>query len=150
VTDIVAFVSDESVAKRGRTIPIQDGRFAWWTVAVRRQLAVFGIDQKQLAAELGLLESAVSRCINRTQPVYEVLIKISDRLVVAYPVLLPESEEEAIRLAGQRRLIKRDNQVAQIKAGVGEATVESQTAPVVSEHAFRSEGSRRSKRATNR
>ena len=150
VADILQIVSDESAEKRGRTIPIGDDRFQWWTDAVKRQLALHKLNQKQLADELELPESAVSRCISRAKPVYETLLAISERLEVAFPVILPESEDEALYLATQRRLIRRDIQVKQIVTGVGKPSRKGQTPAVVSEHAFRSEGSGKSKRASSK
>lgn len=148
MADIVQRVSDETAEKRGRTIPISGETFQWWTDAVKRQISALKLSQKALADELELPESAVSRCISRVQPVYETLLAISDRLGVAYPVILPESEDEALHLATQRRLIRRDIQVKQIVTGVSKTPKKGQTPAVVSEHGFRSKGSEKSKRAT--
>lgn len=122
---------------RGRTVPISDERYAWWTNAVRRELGVRNWDQKDLAAEIGERPEPVSKCINRKVPTIDLLLAISDKLDIAYPVLLPESEHEAIELAKLRRLLKSELQLNQIKAGVVESPTESQSEPVTSENGVR-------------
>lgn len=120
--------------QRRRTIPIWDDQFDWWTKAVDRRLGFLGINQKQLAGYIEAGESAVSRCINRSKPVYELLIDISDALEIPYPVILPESEEEALELAKQRRLVRRMDQIGQITAGVPKRTKEGQIRPLSLEY----------------
>jgi transcriptional regulator with XRE-family HTH domain len=123
--------------ERRRTVPIFDDQFDWWTQAVTRELGARRLKQKDLALKLGEATSAISRCINREKPIYELLIAISDELTIPYPVILPETEHEALRLAEHRRLLRSDLQLAEIRAGVGESSRESQTAPLPSEHAVR-------------
>lgn len=140
--DTVGLVAEENsdeAERRRCTIPIWGDEYEWWTDAVRRQLDVKGLDQKQLADRLGLDAGAVSRCINRKKPLYEILIAISDELAVAYPVILPISEEQAIHLAKEKRLFKREKEVRGIKAGAAEKGAQDQPLGVVSEHAVRSE-----------
>lgn len=135
---IVVAEKDDDAEKRRHTIPIYGSEFEWWTAAVRRQLEVMGIDQKELSERLGIDTGSVSRCINRKKPTFELLILISDFLKVAYPVVLPESEEEALALAKEKRLHKREAKAHKIKAGVPETAAKDQTARVPSEHAVRS------------
>lgn len=137
-SNVVARNTDEDPKTRRHPIPLYDDRYDWWTQAVRRQLGVVGIDQRRLALELGATEAAVSRCINRDTPTYELLIQISDFLKVAYPVVLPESEEQAIEIAKEKRLSKRVAKAGEIKAGVPETAKKDQTERLVSEHAIRS------------
>jgi transcriptional regulator with XRE-family HTH domain len=134
VADTIDIMADE---KRRRTIPIFGDQFAWWPEAVKRQLEKKGIDQKTLAKNISATEPEVTKCVRRKNPVYELLIAISDELDIPYPVILPESEAEALRLATERRLFRRDLQLAQIQAGVPERTVEDQTPKVPSEHVQR-------------
>lgn len=107
---------------RRRTIPLFGSQFDWWTNAVLRRLDELDIDQKFLSEWIDAKPPEVSRCINRRKPVYELLLAISDALEIPYPVVLPESEEEAMEVARQRRLVRRDAQVAQIAAGVGNSS----------------------------
>lgn len=130
--------SDKKSTRRRHPIPLYDERYAWWTAAVERQLDAIGINQKQLAKAIDESESDVSRCINRKRTTYELLIIISDYLKIAYPVVLPESEEQALEIAKAKRLYKRVAEASEIKAGVPETSKEDQTVPVVSEHAIRS------------
>lgn len=134
----VARKTDEDPKARRHPIPLYDDRYEWWTDAVRRQLKVFGYNQKQLAADLDETESDVSRCINRETPTFELLIKISDFLKIAYPVVLLESEEQAVEVAKEKRLQKRVAKAGEIKAGVPETAEKDQTDALVSEHAVRS------------
>ncbi len=131
---LVALKETESDTKmRRRTVPIFDDRYAWWTHAVDRRLGELRIHQKELAEHIKADPPAVSRCISREKPIYELLIDISDALGIPYPVVLPESEEEAIEIARQRRLVRRMAQVAQIKAGVPEIAKKDQMVPVPSD-----------------
>lgn len=127
---------DEKTSRR-RTIPVH----SWWGLAVKRELEKLGEDQKQLAARINQEESAVSRCISGKVPVDEIIIAISDALKLPYPFMLPETEEIALHLATQHRLVRRDTQIGEIKAGVAGVTEnkqQSQTSALSSEHAFRS------------
>jgi hypothetical protein len=103
---------------RRRTIPLWGELYAWWPQAVRARLADLKIDQKFLSTWIEADPTAVNKCITRKVPVYELLLDISDALDIPYPVVLPESFDEALRVARERRLARRDAQVAQIKAGV--------------------------------
>lgn len=119
---------------RRRTIPIWDDKYQWWTDAVDRRLTALGINQKELSNYIEAGESEVSRCINRSKPVFELLIDISDALDIPYPVILAESETEAFELAKQRRLVRRMDQVAQIVAGVPKRTDDGQIRPLSLEY----------------
>lgn len=118
--------------KRRRTIPLFGEEFQWWTDAVRARLVETGMNQKQLASAVGDNEGIVSRCIRREKPVYELLIAISDALELPYPVVLATSYDEALRLAAARRLYRRDRNIQEIKAGVGESSTERQTPALTS------------------
>lgn len=131
---VVAAEKSDAEPVRRRTIPIWAEKYDWWTKAVDRRLLELGISQKQLAGYIDAGEPAVSRCINRSKPVYELLIDISDALDIPYPVILPESEQEALELAKQRRLVRRMDQVAQIAAGVPKRTKEGQIRPLSLEY----------------
>lgn len=110
---------------------------------MKREMGLRGIKGKELAAKIGAAESEVSRCINLQKPIIEIVIAISDELGIPYPFILPETEGEATHLATQRRLYKRDVQINEITAGVAGTAQESQTPPVVSEHAIRQRKPRR-------
>jgi transcriptional regulator with XRE-family HTH domain len=153
VVDILTAVTETkppATIPRGRTIPIYGKEYEWWTQAVRRQLKVAGIDQVELAEKLGVAPSDVSRCINRKKPTYDLLLAISDELKVAYPVILPTSEEEALALATEKRAFKRVAEAEKIKAGVPENLSEDQTDRVASEHAIRSSKQKAPKRPRQR
>lgn len=141
LVDTVQIVAEKK--KRRRTIPIWGEEYEWWTDAVERQLDPKGMDQKDLAKALGVHPSVISRCVNRKSAVYEVVIAISDYLVISYPVILPTSEAEAAALSKAKRLFKRDVQAAQIKPGVPEISQEDQTPAVQPEHAVRSKKAKR-------
>lgn len=111
---------------RRRTIPLFGSQYDWWPNAVEDRIAELGIDQKFLAAWIGSEYTAVHKCIKRKVPVYELLLDISDALDLPYPVVLPESYEEALKVARERRLQRRDAQMAQIKAGVGDSSEKRQ------------------------
>lgn len=138
ILGLVASKKSDDPEGRPRTIPIFGEEYAWWTNAVKRQLTVVGMNQQELAEKLEVDPGMVSKCINRKVPTYDLLIAISDELKVAYPVILPESEGEAIRLAQEKRIYKREMEAEKIKAGVPETPAEDQTRDVVSEHAVRS------------
>lgn len=121
MVDILRAVSkkiDDEIPLRRRTIPIFGPEFQWWTSAVKSRLIALGIEQTDLARYIKAQPPEVSRCISRKKPVYELLLDISDALEIPYPVVLPESEDEAMEIARQRRLVRRDAQLGQIKAGV--------------------------------
>lgn len=113
-------------------MPISD----WWGKAVKRQLAVKKLTQKKLAADLGIDEPELSRALKpikkEGKPVYEIVLAISDALDLPYPVILPDSEDEALHLTTQRRLYKSTAQLAEITSGVAETKEESQTLDVLS------------------
>lgn len=135
--DTVWFVAEENgddPETRLRTIPIYGPEFEWWSAAVKRELKAQGWKQKDLANALHAQESAVSRCIHRKAPTYELLLAISDALRIPYPVILPESEDEALYLAEQRRLKRRDIEARMIAAGVPSADGQRQPAAVTSQH----------------
>lgn len=136
--DLVASRKGEETEPRGHTMPIYGPEYSWWTEACERQLKVVGVNRKELAALLGVHPSLITRCINRETPTYELIIGISDHLKVAYPVLFPESEAEALALATEKRAHKRDVEVGKIKTGVPEIAKEDQAPGVLSEHAVRS------------
>lgn len=115
---------------RRRTIPLFGEQYDWWPALVRKQLKALGIDQKFLAAWIDAQPPEVNKCITRKTPVYELLLDISDALDIPYPVVLPESYEEALIVARERRLARRDVQVAQIKAGVGDRRRKGQIRPI--------------------
>lgn len=110
--------SDTKPARR-RTIPLWGSQYDWWPEAVRSRIKDLGIDQKWLSGWIDAHPTEVNKCITRKTPVYELLLDISDALDLPYPVVLPESLDEAIKVARERRLARRDAQVDQIKAGVG-------------------------------
>lgn len=118
----VAKKNGKSEPIRRRTIPLYGSQYDWWPNAVRRRIAELDIDQKFLAVWINAEHTAVNKCITRKAPVYELLIDISDALDLPYPVVLPESFEEAFNVARDRRLARRDAQVVQIKAGVAKPT----------------------------
>lgn len=146
----VAARKDDDPDERPRTVPIFGDEYAWWTLAVRRQLKAAGINQEELADKLDVHPSLVSRCINRKVPTYDLLLAISDELKVAYPVILPTSEEEALALATEKRAFKRVVEAGKIKAGVPENLSEDQTGVVASEHAIRSSKQKATKRPRQR
>lgn len=130
---IVEPVARESSAEkpgRRRTIPLWGEQYDWWPKAVRDRLSELGIDQKFLSAWIEAHPTEVNKCITRKVPVYELLLDISDALDLPYPVVLPESYEEALKVARERRLARRDMQVAQIKAGVADRRGKSQIRPI--------------------
>lgn len=127
---LVAKEIDREAPARRRTIPLWGSEFDWWTAAVQRRIAELGIDQKFLSEYIDAEPPEVSRCINRRKPIYELLIAISDALDIPYPVVLPETEEEALEIARQRRLVRRDAQMAQIKAGVAKIKGKGQIRPL--------------------
>lgn len=136
--DILTDVPAEKPAKdrvRQVVLPIWEDRYDWWTKAVDRQLRAKSINQKQLAAELKRPESEVSRCINRKKPLYLTVIAISDYLTIAYPVILPETEDEALALAAEKRTLKRVAKARDVQAGVAGKAKEDQGGVVASEHA---------------
>lgn len=135
---IVAAKNSDDPETRPRTVPIWGDEYDWWSLAVKRQLKAVGWTQEDLANSLGIHPSLVSRCITRKVPTYDLLLAISDELKVAYPVILPESEGEALRLAEEKRLYKREVEAKKIKAGVPEIAKKDQAPGVVSEHAVRS------------
>lgn len=141
IGDMSADATDTPESRR-KSIPIH----GWWRDAVRREIELRKragtLTQKKLAAKIGTSEPQLTRAINLTQPVLEIVIAISDELELPYPVLLPETEEEALYLATQRRMFKSDRQVHDIATGVAETTQESQTPVVPSSH----DGSRRKRR----
>jgi len=126
--------STDKQGKYRKTVPIA----AWWPTRVRARLKELGKNQKQFAAELEIGESELTRVLSREVPVLDIIIKISDKLTIAYPVILPDTEPEALHLAQQRRLYRRSAQIDEIAAGVTETPTESQTASITSEHVFRS------------
>lgn len=122
--------SEEETPMRRRTIPIFGPEFQWWTDAVRAKLVELDIEQTDLAAHIKAEPPEVSRCITRKKPVYELLLDISDALEIPYPVVLPTSLEEAMEVARQRRLVRRDAQIGQIAAGVGGIKGKRQIEPI--------------------
>lgn len=108
--DIVSDVADENEdgERRDTSVPIWDDRFKWWTDAIRREIKERDIDQKDLKTAGKFGESKVSRAISRKKPLHEVLLALSLELGVPPPVLLPESEEEALHLVKQQRLFRLD------------------------------------------
>lgn len=119
---MIRFVPKEKAdtkPSRRRTIPLWGAQYDWWPDAVRSTIKELGIDQKWLAEWIGAHPAEVNKCITRKTPVYELLLDISDALDLPYPVVLPESFDEALKVAKERRLARRDAQVDQIKAGVG-------------------------------
>lgn len=137
--DTVSLVGEESERRR-RTVPIHD----WWADAVRREMPKQSppLNQKLLAKKIGAAESEVSRALRPTdheqhKPVLEIVMAISDELKLPYPIIVPETEEIALHLATQHRLVRRDVKIGEIKPGVARSTKESQTRSVVSEHGSR-------------
>jgi hypothetical protein len=132
VAVILKLVAKEKSAAepRGRTIPLWGEQFLWWPQAVKRKLRELGVDQKFLSNYIEASTSDVSRCLSLKKPLYDLLIAISDALEIPYPVVLPESEEEALEIARQRRLVRRDAQMAQITAGVPNRRENRQIVPI--------------------
>lgn len=131
--DIVEHVTEEN-DKRRVSLPIWDDRYEWWSEAVRNKIRPrdpAGQDQKTMAHKLGYSPSEVSRAISREKPLYDIVIAISDELKLPYPVIFPESEEEALHLAMQRRLFRRDAQLEQVRPQVPKpiASLPKQTRP---------------------
>ena len=98
--------------KRGRTIPIWDDRYAWWSEAVTRERLARGWSQAEIVRRLKgqgheVQESAITRCIKREIVAVDLAIRISDLLGVAYPVFLPESEAEAREMMERRAVAQR-------------------------------------------
>ncbi len=98
----VADDPDPESKPRGRTVPLPE----WWGDAVKRELAAEGIDQDALAAELGIEPSRVSRAITNAVPTLSIVIAISNRLHLPLPVVVPETEAEALAIDGARRLFR--------------------------------------------
>lgn len=98
--------------------------------------------QDELAKKLGFASSEVSRARKPFdeggKPVLEIVLAVSDELKLPYPVLLPETEELALKLAEQNRVWRRELKLVEIAAGVPGKTSESQTLDLSSEHANRS------------
>lgn len=131
--DIVASVAKEKpkpTPARRRTIPLWGEQYRWWPERVRGRLTDLGIDQRFLAEWIKADPPEVNKCITLKVPVYELLLDISDALDLPYPVVLPESYEEAIQVARERRLARRDMQIGQIAAGVADSRRESQIRPI--------------------
>lgn len=152
MTDTFRPMPEEKPAPRGKrdvSLPIWDAKYSWWTTAVRRTMKERGLENKDLAAKFDFADSEVSRAISRKKPLFSVVMAISYELGIPYPVLLPESEEEASHLALQRRLFKSERQLIQIKSGVTENSKESQSPEVPSEDEGR-KGQRRRKRPSGR
>lgn len=146
VQAVAAEADDPSASKRKRTVPIRE----WWTLAVRKKLKERGLEQLDLATKLGLHPSEVSRCISRKVPVLDFVIAISDELDIAYPVIIPDTEAEALHLAMQRRLIRRDLQLTEIKSGVGDSSSTDQGVEVRSENAVKPRTKKRVQRVAVR
>jgi transcriptional regulator with XRE-family HTH domain len=146
LSDIVETMSEkdgDQPETRRRTIPIYGPEFDWWTQAVERRLNDRDMSKKELAEAIGAEPPEVTRCVLRQKPIYELLIAISDELGIPYPVILPQSEAEALKLATERRLFHSDMQALQVKAGVTERRGHGQPPPLQSEHAIRSRRQRR-------
>ena len=142
----IQFVTDDAKRRKRRTVPIRE----WWPEAVRKRLREEKLNQKQIAARIGEEESDVSRTLSLQMPVLEVIIAISDLLAIPYPFIIPETETEALHLAAQRRLIRRDLQLSEILAGVTETKRDDQTSGVEPEHGIRSPKRQRSRRVDAR
>jgi hypothetical protein len=138
--------TDETAERRGQTVPVRE----WWTLAVKRELKARNMSQRDLATQIGARDDDVSRCINRKVPTLLLLTSISDALAIPYPFILPETEPEALHLAMQRRLIRRDLQLSEIMAGVSETKRDDQTSGVEPEHGIRSPKRQRSRRVDAR
>ncbi len=95
------------------------------------------MNQKQLATQLEVAESDITRLLSLAKPLLDLAMAVSDALTLPYPVILPDTEGEATHLATQRRLYKRDVQIDEITTGVAENPKESQTPPVTTEHGSR-------------
>jgi hypothetical protein len=122
-------ISGTSPARR-RTIPLWGKQYDWWPEAVRKRIAELRIDQKMLAEWIDADPPEVNKCITRKVPVYDLLLDISDALDLPYPVVLPESYEEALIVARERRLARRMTQADDVKAGAANSRRRRQIMPI--------------------
>lgn len=136
-------VDDSDPEKRRRTVDVRD----WWFAAVERELEKRRMKRKDLAEVTGADQPEITRCLHedpkKRKPVFEIVIAISDALTLPYPIILPDSEEEAVELAKQRRVMRRLQELERIAAGVGESPTEDQIRTLQPEHAIRKRQRRR-------
>lgn len=116
---------------------------------MKRELPVSSLKtQKALAEAVGVGQSEITRCLKpwsdpESVTTLELVIAISDALKLPYPVIIPDTEQLALKLTEERRIFKSLIELAEIKAGVTGNTQESQTVVPQSEDASRKRASKR-------
>jgi hypothetical protein len=102
------------MSRRGTSIPIAP----WWYDAIRREMGE--MSQARLAELVDDIPANVSRCLNGTAPTLHLIVKISDKLRVARPVFLPQTEQEALAIHGALGLRAADTEIAAMHAEIDE------------------------------
>lgn len=108
-------MSEKSRELRGRTIPIEDERYAWWSEMVQQGLARKGLKQADLARKYGVNDATITRCVKTRESVnVHLAIAISDFLEIPSPVFIAASEREASEIERQRKLVLTEAERRQI------------------------------------
>lgn len=146
VGDMLSLVSadPDDAETRGRTLP-KELMPTWWAESVRKALKDNGHDQQWLAEQLGVDPPRVSKVLTYKVPTLELIIAISNLVHVPLPVVIADTEAEALAIDGTRRMFRLKSrakaQVPGTKTGVGASVSEDQTGAVKPVHAS-SEGRR--------